>query len=111
MTRLISQYEATFGVSEEDEAFRLRRAYGWQRSCTLVHVFELTCASPYRAFWFRVGVLLADQSDGVFPWELAKERARPVSPTAKKISVTVGGSEVTRTQFLTWLDTSKVGKA
>lgn len=101
MTRLISQFEVSFGVNEEEEADRLYYTYGWVRACTLVQVFEATSQRVYRAFWFRVGVLLSEKPDCVGP--LPKEREAKSIPITGHKSVTVAGIKVTRAEFLRWL--------
>lgn len=113
MTRLISQYEASFGISEEDEADRLRALYGWQRACTLANVFENTCPRVYRAFWFRVQFLLAGQNDGVIPATLRKEREqpRPLPVPPKALYVDVDGVKISRADFLRFFKQRKLAKA
>lgn len=101
MTRLISQYEASFGVTEEEEADRLYYTYGWTRACKLVQVFESTSQKVYRAFWFRVGVLLSEKPDCVGP--LPKEREPVTLPITGRLTINVAGIKVTRTEFLRWL--------
>lgn len=101
MTRLISQYEASFGVTEEDEADRLYNTYGWVRACKLVQVFESTLPHVYKAFWFRVGVLLSEKPDCIGP--LPKEREVAAPPVRGVKSVTVHGIKVTRAEFLRWI--------
>lgn len=101
MTRLISQFEASFGVTEEEECDRLYHTYGWVRACKLVQVFEATLPRPYRAFWFRVGVLLSEKPDCIGP--LPKEREASVPPVKGVKSVTVAGIKVTRAEFLRWI--------
>lgn len=103
MTRLISQYESSFGVCEEDEAVRLRADYGWQRACTLAHVFSQTGPRPYQAFWFQVACLLAAQNDGVLPVTLRKERESQRPPPAHRLSINLDGCLITRAEFLRWL--------
>ncbi len=107
MTRLISQYESSFGVSEEDEAVRMRAEYGWQRACTLAHVFEETACGPHKAFWFRVQCLLAAQNDGVLPASIKKEREAQRPPRAHRLTVNVNGCMISRTEFMTWLRSKK----
>jgi hypothetical protein len=107
-TRLISHYEQSFGVSEDDEARRLRGCYGWFRACQLAEVFEATVAPCYRAFWFRVGCLLAETDDMPIP---PKEREDSVKAIKGPITLTVGGVEVTRADFYTWLNSKPLAKA
>lgn len=109
MTRLISQYEASFGVTEEDEADRLYLTYGWVRSCRLVQVFEATLPRPYKAFWFRVGVLLSEKPDGIGP--LPKERDMSAPLVTGRKTITVHGVKVTRTEFLRWIQSKDSFKA
>lgn len=101
MTRLVSQYEVSFGVNEEDEATRLYSTYGWIRACQLVQIFEATSPRVYRAFWFRVACQLADKPDGL--GLLPKEREAKTVKSPKKLSITVAGVSISRTQFFTWL--------
>lgn len=101
MSRLISQYEVSFGVNEEEEASRLYCTHGWVRACQLVQVFETTSCRPYRAFWFRVACILADKPDGL--GLLPKEREVSAQPTKGVLSINVAGIKVTRAQFLRWL--------
>ena len=101
MTRLISQYELSFGVSEEEECERLYYTYGWVRACKLVQVFEATLPRPFKAFWFRVGVLLSEKPDCIGPLPKEREGAMPVVKGVK--SVTVGGIRVTRAEFMRWI--------
>lgn len=101
MTRLISQYEASFHVTEPEEADRLYYTYGWVRSCQLVQVIEATCPRPYRAFWFRVACLLAEKPDG--SGLLPKEREVSAQPVVGRLSINVAGIKVTRAEFLRWL--------
>lgn len=109
MTRLISQYEASFGVSEEEEAERLYNTYRWERACKLAQVFESTSPSVYRAFWFRVAVLLAEKPDCIGP--LPKER-EGIMPVVKGVrSVTIHGVRVTRAEFLRWISRKDSFKA
>lgn len=105
MTRLISQYEASFGVTEEEEADRLYYSYGWIRACKLVQVFEGTVPRPYKAFWFRVGVLLSEKPDCIGP--LPKEREAYVPPVTGRLSVHVAGITVSRAEFMRWLSEKK----
>lgn len=109
MTRLISQYEVSFGVSEEEEADRLYNTWGWVRACRLVQVFEATSARPYRAFWFRVGVLLSEKPDCIGPLPKERELSAPIV-TGRK-TVTIQGIKVTRAEFLRWIASKDSFKA
>jgi hypothetical protein len=109
MTRLISQFEASFGVSEDEEADRLYNTYGWVRACKLVQVFESTSQRVYKAFWFRVGVLLSEKPDCIGP--LPKERELSTPEVKGKKTVTVQGIKVTRAEFLRWIASKDSFKA